>query len=84
MEHTSGFDEMHLYRPDGVTPYQYWHLWPSAGSNASARDMANYLGICLQRGSFDGTPVVYAGVAPKDTLKQATADMSAPLRLELN
>jgi CubicO group peptidase (beta-lactamase class C family) len=34
-----------LYRPDGVTPYPYWHvgLRPTAGLNASARDMANYL-----------------------------------------
>jgi len=51
-----------LYRPDGVTPYPYWHvgLWPSAGLNASARDMANYLRFYLQRGSLDGTPVLSA------------------------
>ena len=51
-----------LYRPDGVTPYPYWHvgLWPSAGLNASARDMANYLRFYLQRGSLDGTQVLSA------------------------
>ena len=51
-----------LYRPDGVTPYPYWHvgLWPTAGLNASARDLANYLQFYLQRGSFDGTQVLSA------------------------
>jgi len=49
-----------LYRPDGVTPYPYWYfgLWPTAGLNASARDMANYLHFYLQRGSFDGTQLL--------------------------
>src|SRR6185312_157424 len=34
-----------LYRPDGVTPYPYWHIaLRAAGSvNASAKDMANYV-----------------------------------------
>jgi CubicO group peptidase (beta-lactamase class C family) len=51
-----------LYRPDGVTPYPYWHagLRPTAGLNASARDMANYLRFYLQRGSLDGTQVLSA------------------------
>lgn len=49
-----------LYRPDGVTPYPYWHfgLWPTAGLNASAQDMANYLHFYLQRGSLDGTQLL--------------------------
>lgn len=49
-----------LYRPDGVTPYPYWHTGfrPSAGLNASVKDMANYLRFYLQRGSLDGTQVL--------------------------
>ena len=49
-----------LYRPDGATPYPYWHvgLRPTAGLNASARDMANYLRFYLQRGSLDGTQLL--------------------------
>jgi CubicO group peptidase (beta-lactamase class C family) len=51
-----------LYRPDGVTPYPYWHvgLRPTAGLNASARDMVNYLRFLLQRGSLDGTELLPA------------------------
>ena len=51
-----------LYRPDGITPYPYWHvgLRPTAGLNASARDMANYLRFLLQRGSLDGTQSLQA------------------------
>ena len=51
-----------LYRPDGVTPYPYWHvgLRPTAGLNASARDMVNYLRFLLQRGSLDGTELLAA------------------------
>ncbi|SPE56860.1 putative TonB-dependent receptor [Verrucomicrobia bacterium] len=51
-----------LYRPDGLTPYPYWHagLRPTAGLNASARDMANYLRFYLQRGCLDGTQVLQA------------------------
>jgi hypothetical protein len=46
-----------LYHPDGVTPHSYWHtaFRPTAGLNASARDMANYVRFFLQRGSLDGT-----------------------------
>ena len=49
-----------LYRPDGVTAYPYWHvgLRPTAGLNASARDMANYLRFYLQRGSLDATQLL--------------------------
>lgn len=51
-----------LYHPDGVTPYPYWHigLWPTAGLNASARNMANYVRFYLQRGSLDGAQVLQA------------------------
>jgi CubicO group peptidase (beta-lactamase class C family) len=51
-----------LYRPDGITPYPYWHvgLRSTAGLNASARDMANYLRFLLQRGSLDGTQLLQA------------------------
>lgn len=49
-----------LYHPDGITPYPYWHigLWPTAGLNASARDMGNYVRFYLQRGSLDGARVL--------------------------
>src|SRR5215831_9639219 len=45
-----------LYHRDGVTPHSYWHtaFRPTAGLNASARDMANYVRFYLQRGSLDG------------------------------
>src|SRR5215467_5451014 len=44
-----------LYYPDGVTPHSYWHtaFRPTAGLNASARDMANSVRFYLQRGSLD-------------------------------
>jgi CubicO group peptidase (beta-lactamase class C family) len=46
-----------LYYRDGITPHPYWHiaLRATAGLNASARDMANYVRFYLQRGSLDGT-----------------------------
>src|SRR6185503_4175175 len=49
-----------LYRSDGVTPYPYWHIaYRAAGSvNASAKEMANYVRFCLQRGGFDGTKLL--------------------------
>jgi CubicO group peptidase (beta-lactamase class C family) len=49
-----------LYYRDGVTPHPYWHIAfrPTAGLNASARDMANYVRFYLQRGSLDGTQVL--------------------------
>ena len=51
-----------LYRPDGVTPYPYWNvgLRPTAGLNASARDLGHYLQFYLQRGSLDGTQILSA------------------------
>jgi CubicO group peptidase (beta-lactamase class C family) len=51
-----------LYHPDGVTAYPYWHigLRPAGAINASAKDMANYVRFYLQRGSFDGTPLLRA------------------------
>jgi CubicO group peptidase (beta-lactamase class C family) len=49
-----------LYYPDGVTPHPYWHIAfrPTAGLNASARDMANYLRFYLRRGSLGGAQVL--------------------------
>ena len=49
-----------LYRPDGFTPYPYWHIAyrPTGAVNASARDMANYVRFYLQRGSLDGTQLL--------------------------
>jgi len=49
-----------LYRSDGVTLYPYWHIaYRAAGSvNASAKEMANYVRFCLQRGGFDGTKLL--------------------------
>jgi hypothetical protein len=51
-----------LYRPDGFTPYPYWHigLRPSAGLNASVKNLANYVRFYLQRGSLDGTQLLQA------------------------
>lgn len=49
-----------LYHADGVTPYPYWHIAyrPAGAINASAKDMANYVRFYLQRGSFDGKPLL--------------------------
>jgi CubicO group peptidase (beta-lactamase class C family) len=49
-----------LYYSDGVTPYPYWHIaYRAAGSiNASPKDMANYVRFYLQRGRFDGKPLL--------------------------
>lgn len=86
MESASYFDtpevQRHLarlYRPDGVTPYPYWHidLWPTAGLNASARDMANYVRFYLQRGRFDGTQVLKA--ASVDRMERGETLPSAKL-----
>ena len=51
-----------LYREDGVTPVPYWHFLvrPAGAINASARDMANYLGFLLKRGTFEGSPLLPA------------------------
>ena len=51
-----------LYRPDGKTPYRYWHILvrPSGAINASAREMANYVQFFLNRGSFAGTQLLSA------------------------
>ena len=59
-----------LYRPDGVTPYPYWHFlfWPSGSLNASANDMANFVRFHLQRGSLDGAQLLQpASIARMET-----------------
>ena len=59
-----------LYRPDGVTPYPYWHFlyWPSGSINASANDMANFVRFHLQRGSLDGAQLLQpASIARMET-----------------
>jgi len=51
-----------LYHPDGKTPYHYWNIIyrPAGSINASAKDMAAYVGFYLNRGSVNGTPVMPA------------------------
>jgi CubicO group peptidase (beta-lactamase class C family) len=51
-----------LYHNDGKTPYRYWNiLYRPAGSiNASANDMAAYVGFYLNRGMVNGKQVVPA------------------------
>ncbi len=41
-----------LYHSDGVTPYPYWHIAmrPAGSINSSARDMAEYVRLHLNRG----------------------------------
>jgi CubicO group peptidase (beta-lactamase class C family) len=58
------------YRPDGVTPYPYWHFLyrPSGSLNASANDMANLVRFHLQRGSLDGAQLLQpASIARMET-----------------
>jgi CubicO group peptidase (beta-lactamase class C family) len=65
------------YRPDGVTPYPYWHFlyWPSGSLNASANDMANFVRFHLQRGRLDGAqllqPASIARMERTETLPSA-------------
>lgn len=51
-----------LYHDDGKTPYPYWNILmrPAGSINASAKDMAAYLGFYLNRGSVNGTQVTPA------------------------
>jgi CubicO group peptidase (beta-lactamase class C family) len=59
-----------LYRPDGITPYPYWHFCfrPAGSVNASAKDMANYVRFYLQRGSLDGAQLLQpASIARMET-----------------
>ncbi len=73
-----------LYRPDGITPYPYWHIdyRPTAALSASARDMANYLRFYLQRGSLDGTQLLPA--ASIDRIERAETMPSAKLGEMMN
>ena len=45
-----------LYHDDGKTPYPYWNILerPAGAINASANDMAAYLGFYLNRGAVHG------------------------------
>lgn len=58
--HAGGLTE--LYREDGKTPYDYWHISmrPAGSINASADDMAAYLRFLLGRGSIDGRELLTA------------------------
>src|ERR1035437_2124735 len=51
-----------LYYEDGKTPHHYWNilLRPAGAINASAKDMAAYVGFYLNRGAVGGTQVVPA------------------------
>ena len=51
-----------LYHPDGKTPYPYWNIIyrPAGSINASAKDMAAYVGFYLNRGTVNGTQVMPA------------------------
>lgn len=57
----AGVPAASLYGPDGVTPYEYWHIGmrPSGSVNASARDMAAYLAMHLDRGRVGATQLVH-------------------------
>ena len=49
-----------LYHPDGKTPFPYWNiiLRPAGAINASAKDMAAYVGFYLNRGAVGGAQVM--------------------------
>ncbi len=51
-----------LYHDDGKTPFPYWNilLRPAGSINASANDMAAYVGFYLNRGTVNGVEVMPA------------------------
>ncbi len=51
-----------LYHDDGKTPYRYWNILerPAGAINASANDMAAYLGFYLNRGAVHGQQIMPA------------------------
>ena len=51
-----------VYHLDGKTPYPYWDMMerPSGAINASARDMAAYVQLYLNRGAVSGRQIVPA------------------------
>jgi CubicO group peptidase (beta-lactamase class C family) len=51
-----------LYHDDGKTPYPYWNILERAAGaiNASANDMAAYLGFYLNRGAVQGQQIMPA------------------------
>ena len=48
------------YEGDGVTEAPYWHILvrPSGAINASAREMAYFVQMLLNRGAVDGRPIL--------------------------
>lgn len=51
-----------LYHDDGKTPYRYWNILerPAGAINASANDMAAYLGFYLNHGAVNGQQIMPA------------------------
>ena len=51
-----------LYQDDGKTPYHYWNILerPAGAINASANDMAAYVGFYLNRGAVHGQQIMPA------------------------
>ena len=51
-----------LYQNDGKTPYHYWNILerPAGAINASANDMAAYVGFYLNRGAVHGQQIMPA------------------------
>ncbi|MBS0393943.1 MAG: beta-lactamase family protein [Proteobacteria bacterium] len=71
-----------LYHPDGHTPYPYWHVLerPAGAINASARDMAAYLGFYLHRGTVGETAVVPASAIDRMEVPTRTWAAQAGLK----
>ena len=70
----AGIPATTLYHADGKTPYPYWHVIvrPAGSINASARDMAAYLGFYLGRGKVGETQLV----APESVTRMETPTRS--------
>jgi len=66
-----------LYHDDGKTPYEYWNilLRPAGSINASANDMAAYVGFYLNRGTVNGVEVMPA--ASIDRMENPTRTWAA-------
>ena len=69
-----GSDATTLYRPDGKTPFPYWHIImrPAGAINASANDMAAYLQFYLNRGAVNGKQIVPAADIDRMESPQST------------
>src|SRR5215471_9326806 len=66
-----------LYHDDGKTPYSYWNilLRPAGSINASANDMAAYVGFYLNHGTVNGVEVMPA--ASIDRMENPTRTWAA-------